>query len=212
MTVRVMLLTLAVLLVPAATASASPDCTRAVAQERTFEDPVGDNGNAPDLGIVWVDVDDDCVVSITFALDGNRLLPGDSLSVTVDDRVFDARGRREGAHLIIFETTVEALGLRPGRPSRLSFSSRYGNDADVTDTVQLTVDYGAVKGAQITGRAKPGHTLTCEADGSIQWLRDGRPIRGATKRTLKLRRADAGHRIACQTADATSAAVRVQRR
>ena len=114
---RVMLLTLAVLLVPATTASAA-ECTRAVAQERTFEDPVGDSGNAPDLGIVWVDVDDDCVVSITFALDGNRLLAADSLSVTVDDRVFNARGRREGEHLIVFETTVEALGLRPGRPSK----------------------------------------------------------------------------------------------
>ena len=109
-----MLLTLAVLLVPVTTASAA-ECTRAVEQGRTFEDPVGDSGNAPDLGIVWVDVDDDCVVSITFALDGNRLLASDALSVTVDDRVFNARGRREGAHLIVFETTVEALGLRPGR-------------------------------------------------------------------------------------------------
>jgi hypothetical protein len=209
---RVMFLTLVALLIPAATASAAPDCTRAVAQERTFEDSIGDSGNAPDLGIVWVDVDEDCVVSITFALDGNRLLAGDSLTVTVDDRVFDARGRREGAHLIVFETTVQALGLRPGRPSRLSFASRYGNSADVTDSFAITVDYGAVKGARITGRAKPGHTLTCVTDGSIQWLRDGRPIRGATKRTLKLRRADAGHRIACRTASATSAAVRVQRR
>jgi hypothetical protein len=212
MMLRVLPLALAAVLIPAATASAASDCTRAVAQERTFEDPVGDSGNAPDLGIVWVDVDEDCVVSITFALDGNRLLAGDSLSVTVDDRVFDARGRREGAHLIVFGTTVEALGLRPGRASRIAFGSRYGTSADVTDTFAITVDYGAVKGARITGRARPGSTLSCVADGPVRWLRDGRPIRGATKRTLKLRRADAGHRIACQTATATSAAVRVQRR
>jgi hypothetical protein len=210
---RVMFLTLAALLIPATAApAAAPDCTRAAAQERTFEDPVGDSGNAPDLGIVWFDVDDDCVVSITFALDGNRLLDGDSLSVTVDGRVFDARGRREGAHLIIFETTVEALGFQPGRPSQMSFGSRYGNDADVTDTFAITVDYGAVKGVQITGRAKPGKVLTCVTDEPVQWLRDGRAIRGATKRTYKLRRADAGRRIACRTASATSAAVRVQRR
>ena len=116
---RVILLTIAlVLLLPAAANAA--DCTRAVEQERTFRDPVGDSGNAPDLGIVWVDVDADCVVSITFALDGNRLLDGDSLSVTVDDRTYDARGRREGEHLIVFETTVEALGLRPGRASKIA--------------------------------------------------------------------------------------------
>ena len=174
--------------------------------------PVGDSGNAPDLGIVWVDVDDDCVVSVTFALDGNRLLASDSLSVTVDDRVFNARGRREGAHLIVFETTVEALGLRPGRPSRISFGSRYGNDVDVTDTFELKVDYGAVLGVQITGRAKPGRTLTCVTDEPVQWLRDGRAIKRAGKRTYKVRRADAGHRIACRTGSVTSAAVRVQRR
>ncbi len=204
---RVLLLTLAALLIPAATASA--DCTRAVAQERTFEDLVGDSGNAPDLGIVWVDVDDDCVVSITFALESNRLLTGDSLSVTVDDRVIAVTGKRVGAHLIVFETTVGALGLRPGRAARLQFSSRDGHSTDVTDTFTLTVDYGAVKGVQIAGRAKPGHTLSCE--GAVQWLRDGKAIRGATKRTYRLRRADAGRRIACRTASATSAAVRVQR-
>jgi hypothetical protein len=209
MMLRVMVLTLAALLLPAATAGAA-ECTRAAAQERTFEDPVGDSGNAPDIGIVWVDVDDDCVVSITFALDGNRLLDGDSLTVTVDDRVFAARGRREGAYLIVYESTVEALGLRPGRAARISFSSRYGTSVDVTDTFELTVDYGAVKGVRITGRPKPGRTLTC--DGATQWLRDGRPIKGATKRTYRLRRADAGRRIACRTADGTSASVRVQRR
>jgi hypothetical protein len=208
---RAILLTLAALHIPATTASAA-ECTRAVEQGRTFEDPVGDSGNAPDLGIVWVDVDDDCVVSITFALDGNRLLASDSLSVTVDDRVFNARGRREGAHLIVFETTIEALGLRPGRPSRISFGSRYGNDVDVTDTFELKVDYGAVLGVQITGRAKPGRTLRCVTDEPVQWLRDGRAIRRATKRTYKVRRADAGHRIACRTGSATSVAVRVQRR
>lgn len=208
---RPMLLTLAaLLLIQAATASASPDCTRAVAQERTFEDPVGDSRNAPDLGIVWLDVDADCVVTITFALEGNRLLDGDSLWVTVDDRVIDVRGRAQGAYLIVFETTVEALGLRPGRPSRIAFGSRYGTSTDITDTFTLIVDYGAVKPAQIAGRAKPGHTLTC--DGAVRWLRDGRPIKGATRRTYKVRRADAGHRIACRTATGTSAAVRVQRR
>ena len=105
---------------------------------------------------MWVDVDDDCVVSITFALDGNRLLPGDSLSVTVDDRAFDARGRREGTHLIIFETTVEALGLRPGRPSRLSFASRYGTSTDVTDTFAMTVDLrcGQGRADHGTGQAR----------------------------------------------------------
>ena len=208
---RVILLTLAVLLIPVTSASAA-ECTRAVEQGRTFEDPVGDSGNAPDLGIVWVDVDEDCVVSITFALDGNRLLASDALSVTVDDRVFNARGRREGAHLIVFETTVEALGLRPGRRSRISFGSRYGNDVDVTDTFELKVDYGAVLSVQITGRAKPGRTLTCVTDERVQWLRDGRAIKRATKRTYKVRRADAGHRIACLTGSTTSTAVRVQRR
>jgi hypothetical protein len=206
---RVILLTIAFLLAVPAAANAA-DCTRAVEQERTFEDPVGDSGNAPDLGIVWVDVDEDCVVSITFALDGNRLLDSDQLSVTVDDRTFNARGRRQGEHLIVFETTIEKLGLRPGRASRISFASRYGNETDVTETFELKVDYGAVMGARITGRAQVGRTLTCE--GAVQWLRDGKRIKGATKRRYKLRRADAGHRIACRTGSATSAAVRVQRR
>jgi len=208
---RVILLTIALVLMLPAAANAA-DCTRAVEQERTFQDPVGDSGNAPDLGIVWVDVDEDCVVSITFALDGNRLLDGDSLSVTVDDRIYNARGRREGEHLIVFETTVEALGLRPGRASKIAFASRYGTSSDVTDTFEIKVDYGAVMGVQITGRAKAGGTLTCVTDEPVRWLRDGKAIRGATKRTYKLRRADAGHRIACRTGSATSAAVRVQRR
>ena len=60
-------------------------------------------------------------------------------------------------------------------------------------------------------QARP-HPDLRHATSSVRWLRDGRAIRGATKRTLKLRRADAGHRIACRTASATSAAVRVQRR
>jgi len=208
---RVILLTITLVLMLPAAANAA-DCTRAVEQERTFQDPVGDSGNAPDLGIVWVDVDADCVVSITFALDGNRLLDGDSLSVTVDDRIYNARGRREGEHLIVFETTVEALGLRPGRASKIGFASRYGNDADTTDMFELKVDYGAVMGMQLTGRAKAGHTLTCVTEEPVRWLRDGKAIKGATKRTYKLRRADAGHRIACRTGSATSAAVRVQRR
>ena len=49
-------------------------------------------------------------------------------------------------------------------------------------------------------------------DGRVQWLRDGRAIRRATKRTYKVRRADAGRRLACRTGSTTSAAVRVQRR
>ena len=126
----------------------------------------------------------DCVVSITFALDGNRLLDGDSLSVTVDDRVFNARGRREGEHLIVFETTVEALGLRPGRASKIAFASRYGNDADTTDTFELKVDYGAVMGVQITGRAKPGHTLTCVTDEPVQ-LAARRPRDQAARRSAR---------------------------
>ncbi len=213
MTVKVMVLTLAVLLFGAASANAATlDCTRAVAQERTFEDPVGDSGNAPDLGIVWVDVDTDCVVTITFALESNRLLTGDSLSVTVDDRVIGVRGKRVGAHLITFEATVETLGLRPGRSSRIAFASRYGNSTDTTSTFDIKVDYGAVLGVQVTGRAKTGHTLTCVTDESVQWLRDGRAIKGAKKRAYKLRSADAGHRVACRTGSATSAAVRVQRK
>ena len=67
-------------------------------------------------------------------------------------------------------------------------------------------------GVQLTGRAKAGHTLTCVTEEPVRWLRDGKAIKGATKRTYKLRRTDAGHRIACRTGSATSAAVRVQRR
>ena len=55
----------------------------------------------------------------------------------------------------------------------------------------------------LKGRAKVGRTLTCVAPSSIskphyRWLRAGRPIKGATQRTLKLRKSDAGRRISCR--------------
>ena len=244
MRTRVMILTaLAVLCMPAgahAAEQSGPDCTNAVAQERSYEDARGDSGPAPDLGLLWVDVEADCSVTITYGLDSNGLLDGDSLWLAIDARttrlltvngpVDDLRASFDndapapdaypsGASLIVVETTVTALGLQPGRPARLTFGSRYGSQTDQAGAFDLKVDFGAVAGAEaerprIRGRAKPGRVVTCVASSgsSYRWLRDGREIRGATRRTLKLRRADAGRRIACRVGTSTSAAVRVQRR
>ena len=113
------------------------------------------------------------------------------------------------------ETTVEALGLLPGRPARLTSASG--------QTVDLLVNFGDVAGVSETsaparvllkGRAKVGRTLTCVAPSSIskphyRWLRAGRPIKGATRRTLKLRKADAGRRIACRVSGMTSTAFKI---
>jgi hypothetical protein len=105
------------------------------------------------------------------------------------------------------DTTVAALGLLPGRAAKLTFttpSGVFGTD--------LLVNFGDVAGVSETsaparvllkGRAKVGRTLTCVAPSTVskpryRWLRAGRPIAGATRRTLKLRRSDAGRRVSCR--------------
>ena len=58
----------------------------------------------------------------------------------------------------------------------------------------------------ITGSAHPGQTLTLEhgaprprdAEVSVQWLRDGIAVAGATRSTYKLGKADLGHRVTAQ--------------
>jgi hypothetical protein len=61
-------------------------------------------------------------------------------------------------------------------------------------------------GPSVTGSAHVGRTLTCTATyadavwSGVQWLRDGKKIKGATDTTYVLRPADLGHRIACASA------------
>lgn len=58
----------------------------------------------------------------------------------------------------------------------------------------------------ITGSARPGQTLSLEhgaprprdAQVSVQWLRDGVAVAGATRSTYKLGKADLGHRLTAQ--------------
>lgn len=90
--------------------------------------------------------------------------------------------------------------------------------------------FGALVTAKVTGTAKAGSTLTCSystkqagviANVDYQWLRDGKPMRGATARTFTVRRADRGAAISCRTAvtfqtalyqfAATSSAVTIRR-
>jgi hypothetical protein len=68
----------------------------------------------------------------------------------------------------------------------------------------------------ISGQAEAGQTLTCNTGTwtgnpalTIQWLRDGAPIAGATGRTYVLTSADVGHDIACRVT-ATNAGGQVQ--
>jgi hypothetical protein len=138
------------------------------------------------------------------------------------------------------DTRVDALGLLPGRAARLTFSSA-GTDTDADFAPEtpsagfdLLVDFGNVAGATETsapmrpvlkGRAKVGRTLTCVAPAALErptyrWLRAGRTIKGATSRTLKLRKADGGRRVSCRVRGTlrgeklavTTAAARIQRK
>ena len=100
------------------------------------------------------------------------------------------------------ETTSQALGLLP-------VVRRGCTSIAAARLLDLLVNFGDVAGVSDTraparvllkGRAKVGRTLTCVAtvddqQAHYRWLRAGRPIRGATRRTLKLRKADAGRRI-----------------
>jgi hypothetical protein len=116
------------------------------------------------------------------------------------------------------DTRLDALGVFPGRAARLTFSSA-GSEADsdfapeaFSPGFDLLVDFGNVAGATevsaparavLKGRAKVGRTLTCVAPAgmtkpSYRWLRAGRAIRGANRRTLKLRKADGGRRVSCR--------------
>jgi hypothetical protein len=116
------------------------------------------------------------------------------------------------------DTRVDALGLLPGRAARLTFSSA-GSEADADFAPEaasagfdLLVNFGNVAAATETsaparailkGRAKVGRTLTCVAPSgmkkpSYRWLRAGRAIAGANRRTLKLRKADGGRRVSCR--------------
>jgi hypothetical protein len=138
------------------------------------------------------------------------------------------------------DTRVDALGLLPGRAARLTFASAgTETDADFAPEAaspgfDLLVDFGNVAGATETsapmravvkGRAKVGRTLTCTAPAgmkkpSYRWLRAGRTIAGASHRTMKLRKADVGRRVACRVtgtlagehATITSAAATIQRK
>jgi hypothetical protein len=114
------------------------------------------------------------------------------------------------------DTRVDALGLLPGRAARLTFSSAGSESgADFAPEISsagfdLLVDFGNVAGAEETsaparvlvkGRAKVGRTLTCVAPTgmtklSYRWVRAGRTI--ARRRTVRLRKADGGHRVSCR--------------
>jgi hypothetical protein len=114
------------------------------------------------------------------------------------------------------DTRVDALGLLPGTSARLTFSSAGSElDADFAPEVSsagfdLLVDFGNVAGetdaqsparVSLKGRAKVGRTLTCVAPAGMtkpgyRWLRSGRTL--STRRTLRLRKADAGRRVSCR--------------
>ena len=65
----------------------------------------------------------------------------------------------------------------------------------------------------MTGAARVGGTLRCSARTHVSWLRGTRPAKALHRQTYRVRAADAGRAIACQTrlADGTVARSRAVR-
>ena len=94
-------------------------------------------------------------------------------------------------------------GARPAPRSRLEdrvrqpLRQRRRHHRHVRAQGRLRRGHGACRSPVAPSPATPSPASPTSRS---SWLRDGRAIKGADKRTYKLRRADAGHRIACRTA------------
>jgi hypothetical protein len=208
------------------TAPAGPAC--GMASPRRVDGPItidvrGDCGVSLDAGGTTIAIDTDSNPATGDAAGADRILSIQDGQATITVVGGTSIGATVTGTTVV--TTVEALGLLPGRPARLTSTSG--------QTVELLVDFGDVAGVSETieparialqGRAKVGRTLSCFAPAGMskpryRWLRGGRPIHGATNRTIKLRKADGGRRVSCRVtgmlngerATVTSAAVSIKR-
>ena len=90
---------------------------------------------------------------------------------------------------------VRVTASRPGEPSvsAVSASTAPVAPGTFTSTRRPTISGSTKHGKKLTGR--PG-AFSRTADLDYRWLRDGRPIRGASGRHYRVRSTDVGHRIA----------------
>lgn len=164
---------------------------------------------------------------------------GDTASLVLSDGTSMAAPRVTAAVALLLSASP---GLPPGEvrsrlvSSATPFAASSGctavmcgpgivNAGNVVGATRLFVQ---VRGVRVTGTARAGHRLTAVATVwrpapqriAYRWLRDGKPIAGATHRTYVLRARDAGHRITVRatglragttTVKSTSTARRIHR-
>ncbi|MGJ9402419.1 hypothetical protein [Arthrobacter sp. KK5.5] len=114
--------------------------------------------------------------------------------------------------------TVKVTGRLPGYAIRTTTSPAIKASLRKL-TVPRIEPYGSWEpGNALAGRNYPLQKWTAGTRVTYQWLRDGKPIRGATSRTYVIKRTDIGHRIAVRhtgtkagylTASTTTGSVRI---
>jgi hypothetical protein len=145
--------------------------------------------------------------------------------------IFDYAWTRDGKRIEGQETTqLKTKVADTGHAIRCTVTARnsIGSTTATSAAVKVQLKPRLVKRPTVRGAARVGKTLSClpgswraypTVKKTYRWLRNGKPIKRATKRTHKVTRADVGKRIACRLtarnalgrASATSPVVRARR-
>ncbi len=124
--------------------------------------------------------------------------------------IFGYAWTRDGKPLAGQESTQLKLKVTDtGHAMRCVVTARnaIGTATATSAAVKVRLKPTLVKRPTVRGTPKVGKTLSClpgswraypTVTKTYQWLRNGKPIRKATKRTFKVTRADAGKRLACR--------------
>jgi hypothetical protein len=99
---------------------------------------------------------------------------------------------------------VAARGEQPGDPPTTT-TPPAGDERSFSGAVAFHAPTAVnVKRPSLSGRAKPGYVLRCSsgtwkgaAELAYAWTRDGKRIKGESKRSYTVRVRDRGHRIGC---------------
>jgi hypothetical protein len=148
-----------------------------------------------------------------------------------DPTIFGYAWTRDGKAIAGQETTQLTLKITDtGHAMRCVVTARnsVGSTTATSAAVKVRLRPRLVKRPTVRGTARVGKTLTCLAGSwrafpapkkTYQWLRNGKVIKKAVKRTYKVKPVDAGKRLACRVGarnalgrtTATSAVVRARR-
>ncbi len=104
------------------------------------------------------------------------------------------------------DATTPAVAGQPSAPMVLAWAQGGAIRSLVMEDFSATFALPSVTGPALSGR-----TVRCSSGaGSVQWVRDGRVVRGATSRTYRVRPDDRGRALTCRVGGQSSAGIRVR--